>query len=337
MTFMSTKELKWSKLLAKSALVSVLAFSVGTSSALASDSETTSTSTSITQEASTFPQAVTTSTESETETPDLLPGDFFYFIKTIYENIQMALTVNDVKEARLLVGFAQERLAEANSLLAEGKIEEAKLSLQKSLETQQNAVEKTDEASGTSTQNATETTSVTTSAIANSAELDSEESDDPEQSEAEDETAPDDEVKNPDVLKVKTDLQHNIIALASALEKVKNPRAQLALLKNIEKSFAHLDKKLSKIESKAELEQTDEDLTDVEVQDPVEVAVPVSATMTAPVTNEIIASVQVEQESSVAKVHNMKMGKDRPDTDKSHKVKKEKNNNHHNGGGKDRR
>lgn len=305
MSFMSTKELKWSKLLAKSALASVLAFSVGTSSALAADSQTTSTSTSITQDASTSPQAVTTSTESEIETPDLLPGDFFYFIKTIYENIQMALTVNDVKEARLLVGFAQERLAEANALLAEGKIEEAKLSLQKSLETQQNAVEKTDEVSSTSTQNITETTTVATSAIANS--------DDLEQSEAEDETA-----------LVKTDLQHNIIALTSALEKVKNPRAQLALLKNIEKSFAHLEKKLSKIESKAELEQTDEDLTDVEVQDPVEDAVPVSATMTAPVANEIIASVQVEQESSVEKVHNMKMGKDRPDTDKSHKVKKEK-------------
>lgn len=307
------------------------------------DSETTPTSTSITQDASTSPQAVTTSTESETETPDLLPGDFFYFIKIIYENIQMALTVNDVKEARLLVGFAQERLAEANALLAEGKIEEAKLSLQKSLETQQNAVEKTAEASSTSTQNVTETTTVTTPAIANSTELDSEESDDPEQLEAEDETALDDEVKNPDVLKVKTDLQHNIIALASALEKVKNPKSQLALLKNIEKSFAHLDKKMSKIESKAKLEQTDEDLTDVEVQDPVElqdsveVAVPVSATMMAPVTNEIIASVQVEQGSSVAKVHNMKMGKDRPDTDKPHKVKKEKNNNHHNGGGKDQR
>ncbi len=88
--------------------------------------------------------------ESETETPDLLPGDFFYFVKTMYENIRLALTVNDVKEARLLTAFAQERLEEANALLAQGKSKEANLSLQKSLETQQSAVQKTDQATGMS-------------------------------------------------------------------------------------------------------------------------------------------------------------------------------------------
>ena len=212
--------------------------------------------------------------ESETETPDLLPGDFFYFVKTMYENIRLALTVNDVKEARLLTAFAQERLEEANALLAQGKTKEANLSLQKSLETQQSAVQKTDQATGISTtvkttQAATEAEASTQqeTATTNAAIPSSEQTADPEQTETEDVTTPVKELKNPEqVLKVKTDLQHNILALASALEKVGNPKAQLALMKNIEKSFTHLDKKLSKIESKEKLGQTNENVTAKEEQ-----------------------------------------------------------------------
>ncbi len=339
---MLTKESKWSKLLAKSALVSVLAFSAGSGSALASGSTTTHAPVSVSQNTTSSSQAVTTLNETETETPGLLPGDFFYFVKTIFENIQLALTVKDVKEARLLTAFAQERLAEANALLAQGKIEEAKQSLQKSLVTQQKAVIKTYQASGTSpTAIPTATPTATPTAIL---QLNGEQTDDPEQSEAEDEIIPVNEVKNPEkVLKVKTDLQHNIVALSSALEKVKNPKAQLALMKNIEKSFAHLDKKLSNIESKnkAKLKQTNENVAAEEEHAPnallVPAPVPTPASVPTPVPSAP-ASVKVEQEESVVvveKANHAKKSEDKPNTNKSDKVKEEKNDNQRNGVGKE--
>jgi hypothetical protein len=349
---MHTKEPKGPNLLAKSVLIGILAFSAGTGSVLAASEIKTTTpssapvSVSVTHNTASTSQAGTTLNESGTETPDNLPGDFFYFVKTIYENIQLALTINDVKEARLLTAFAQERLAEANAFSAQGKTEEAKLSLQKSLETQQSAVQKADQASGTSTTVATTQAKTTTlteattqagastqKAAATTAEQPgSEQTTAPEQSEAEDEITPVKEVKNPEqVLKVKADLQHNIVALTSALEKVENPKAQLALMKNIEKSFAHLDKKLSKIESKQKQGQTNENVTALEEQ--ASVATPVPASVLEPVLNEP-ASVQVEQESSVAVKVETKKSEDKPEKNKSDKAKEGKNDNQRNGGGK---
>ena len=123
-----TNESRWYNLLAKSAMVSILVFSAGTGSVLASEITTTtpssnSASVSVTQNTTSSSQAGTTLNESETETPDLLPGDFFYFVKTMYENIRLALTVNDVKEARLLTAFAQDRLAGSECLIGSRKNE----------------------------------------------------------------------------------------------------------------------------------------------------------------------------------------------------------------------
>lgn len=338
---MLTKESKWSSLLSKSALVSVLAFSVGTGSIFASEITTTTTpssnpaSISVTQNTTVSSQEGTTLNESKTETPDLLPGNFFYFVKTIYENIRLALTVNDVKEAKLLTAFAQERLAEANAFLAQGKTEEAKQSLQKSLESQQSAVQKADQSTGTSTtvtaaqaEESTQQASATTAVQSGS-----EQTEDPKQSEVEDGNTPVKEVKNQEqVLKVKADLQHNIVALAAALEKVENPKAQLALMKNIEKSFAHLDKKLSKIESKVKLEQTKETVTAEEEQTPDASLAPTSVPALAPSEP---APVQVEQESSiVGKVDQTKKSEDKPNPNKSNKAKDEKTDKQSNAGGK---
>lgn len=344
-----TKEPKWSNLLAKSVMVSILVFSVGTGSALASEITTTATATpssnptsvSVTQNTASSSQAGTTLNESETATPDLLPGDFFYFVKTMYENIRLALTVNDVKEARLLTAFAQERLEEVNALLAQGKTKEANLSLQKSLETQQSAVQKIDQASGISTTvktaqvatKAEDSTQKETTTTA-TAQPNSEQTVDPEQTEAEDVISPVKEVKNPEqVLKVKTDLQHNIVALASALEKVGNPNAQLALMKNIEKSFAHLDKKLSKIENKEKLRQMNEDVAAKEEQTPVASLVPspVPTPVSTPVSNEPVSD-QEKQESLVTKSDQTKKIEDNQHMNKSDKAKEKKNDSQHKGG-----
>lgn len=334
-----TKEPKRYNILAKSAMLSVLVFSAGTSTVLASEITTTQssnpTSVSVTQNSTVSSQTGTTLKESETETPDLLPGDFFYFVKKMYENIRFALTVNDVKEARLLTAFAQERLEEANALLAQGKTKEATLSLQKSLETQESAVIKTDQASGMSALAETKTLAATKvevstqkeTATTTAAKPSSEQTADPEQTEAEDVTNPVKEVKNPEkVLKVKADLQHNILALTSALEKVGNPKAQLALMKNIEKSFNHLDKKLSKIESKEKLGQTNENVIAKEVQ-PIASLAPTP--VTTPVTNEPISDQEKQKRLVVAKADQTKMLEDNQDISKSDKAKEKKNNSQH--------
>ncbi|TVY11086.1 DUF5667 domain-containing protein [Paenibacillus cremeus] len=258
-------ELKKLHILTKSILTGVLVLSVGTGSAFASDdaSMTSPTAVSANQAAITNSSSVVntqtgTAADAKVKTPELLPGDFFYFIKSAYETIQMAVAVGDVKEARLLAVFAQERLAEAQALLADGKTEIANQTLQKALVSQQQSLDKLNKStssgstSGTgqtassgaeSTPASTPAQNMTASPAASpiAPASDDDEGDSPVA-----------EVKDPkQVLKVKTDLQHNIVALTAALEKVKNPRAQMALLKNIEKSFGHLEKKLSKIEGKA--------------------------------------------------------------------------------------
>lgn len=68
------------------------------------------------------------------EEPKLLPGDFFYFAKTALEKIQLILTFDDVKEAKLLAELATERLAEAEALFSAGQEEEALAVMEKALE-----------------------------------------------------------------------------------------------------------------------------------------------------------------------------------------------------------
>jgi hypothetical protein len=142
--------------------------------------------------------------------PSLLPGDFLYFSKILIEKIRLALTIDDVKEARLMAEYASERLTEAEALFAEGNEETAVETMKKAIEsieiadTQLTTLE--EEASGELVQ----------------AEL----------NQAEDAVS------------------QNIIALTVAMEKVKNPVAKAALKKNIKKSHAKLAKKIQKREEK---------------------------------------------------------------------------------------
>ncbi len=70
-------------------------------------------------------QADSSSNGEKGQTPSLLPGDFFYFSKILLEKIQLALTIDDVKEAKLIAEYAGERLSEAKALFADGNEEAA--------------------------------------------------------------------------------------------------------------------------------------------------------------------------------------------------------------------
>jgi hypothetical protein len=157
-------------------------------------------------------QADSNSDTDKGETPSLLPGDFFYFSKILIEKIRLALTIDDVKEAKLIAEYAAERLSEAEVLFAEGNEEAA-------LETMKQAIDNIDIADNQVT-NLEENTSGEVN---------------------------DDETK---LEQAKDTVSQNIIALTAAMEKVKNPVAKAALEKNIKKSYAKLAKKMEKQEKK---------------------------------------------------------------------------------------
>ena len=75
--------------------------------------------------------------EEASAAPSLLPGDFFYFAKLAIEKIHLAFTMDDAKEAKLLAGYAAERLAEVEELFKDGKQEEAIEALNKAIEMMQ--------------------------------------------------------------------------------------------------------------------------------------------------------------------------------------------------------
>ncbi|MBP2243077.1 hypothetical protein J2Z40_003665 [Cytobacillus eiseniae] len=192
------------------------------------------------EEVETEKKATEEKVQEQEEAPALVPGDFFYFVKIMMEKVRLAVTFDDYKEARLLAHFAAERIAEANSLLAEGKADEATALIEEAINIQKKATDslgESEEIADDETEvieEATDETAVTEDQAAEEVPA--------EPTEGEDIAAKDE---------VEVKLAHNIDALAAALSHVKNPKAQLALKKNIQKSFAKLDKKLAKLEAKA--------------------------------------------------------------------------------------
>jgi hypothetical protein len=166
------------------------------------------------------------------ESPSLVPGDFFYFTKILLEKIQLALTFDDTKEARLIAEYAAKRLAEAEVLFAEGDEEAA-------LETMTEAIdymEKTDNV--VEEPPADEPLEEKTDLIDIELEVIDDDISSAEATKAEDE--------------IVAMVSQNIIALTAAMEKVKNPKAKAALQKNIDKTYAKLAKKLEKHQKAAE-------------------------------------------------------------------------------------
>lgn len=170
----------------------------------------------------------------EDETPSLLPGSFFYFAKMALEKIKLAFTFNEEKEAKLLATFAAERLAEAEALFKEGKEDKA-------LEAIKNAFESLENVESIIGEN---------ESVDNAADAEEKTENDEsiaDESETDVESVEVDAEEDADVDKL---LSQNIIALTSAMEKVKNPKAKAALQKNIEKSYAKIASKIEKIEKK---------------------------------------------------------------------------------------
>ncbi|MDF2859536.1 MAG: hypothetical protein K0Q87_5387 [Neobacillus sp.] len=161
----------------------------------------------------------------------MVPGDFFYFTKILLEKIQLALTFDDIKEARLIAEYAAERLAEAEVLFAEGDEEAALDTITAAIEYMENTDDVVEEPP------VEEPVEEQTDLI--DVELDVEVIDNDDVSPIEEPAV---EVEDGiDAL-----VSQNIIALTAAMEKVKNPKAKAALQRNIDKSYTKLAKKLEK-------------------------------------------------------------------------------------------
>ncbi|TKC18433.1 DUF5667 domain-containing protein [Robertmurraya kyonggiensis] len=240
--------------------------------------------------------------EVATEEPAVLPGSIFYFVKTAFEKIRLALTFEDAKEAELLATYAQERLKEAEALFKDGQEDKALQTIYDALKNLENAdemvdEEKTDEESRETAEPVTEE-SQDTQEPADTEETTNDETN-KETDSTESEEITEDE-KLDDVEKV---ISQNIIALKAALEKVKNPAAKVALQRNIEKSYAKLARKMEKIaEKKKELEAS-KDFVPVEVKAEsnvkVEAKEKVKAEMKAKAEAKAIAEAKAKAEASV--------------------------------------
>ncbi|PGM59214.1 DUF5667 domain-containing protein [Bacillus sp. AFS053548] len=207
-------------------------------------------------------------TDQKEEAPALVKGDFFYFVKTTVEKIQLLLTTDKVKEAELLAQFAQERIHEARELIKEGKEDLAKETLKEALSQMDNAQGQLDGKLPTVTEPTTsETTTegtVTTKPAEDSTEVEKE---DTEKVETDKQDTDKQEVEKEDQDKAETDkhekqkltkeqkeiakiqhhLNNNLLVLANVLDQVKNPKAKAAIAKNIEKSFNKISERLEKV------------------------------------------------------------------------------------------
>lgn len=176
--------------------------------------------------------------EEKADTPTVLPGDFFYFVKTALEKIKLALTFDDEKEAKLLASYATERLGEAEALFINGNEDKA-------LETIKNAITYLESAEETVEKDTIVDEQATS-------EIDKEVKEEVIHDESKRSTVTTTTEKEESLKEVEKLISQNIIALTAALEKVKNPTAKAALQKNIDKSYAKLAGKLAKLETKVE-------------------------------------------------------------------------------------
>ncbi|QOK27626.1 hypothetical protein IIE26_02870 [Cytobacillus oceanisediminis] len=173
--------------------------------------------------------------ELDEEAPSLLPGSFFYFAKIALEKVKLALTFDDIKDAKLLADYASERMAEAEALFAEGKGEEALEAIEKALEHMENAETIVDE-------EANEDLGKSISDEEDNGNLDeSSEVETPDEDDADREDSSDNDTANKESEdEIKEILAQNIIALQANLAKFserfdENHSSVLAMQKNIAK------------------------------------------------------------------------------------------------------
>ncbi|MGG3736670.1 DUF5667 domain-containing protein [Aeribacillus pallidus] len=174
----------------------------------------------------------------ETSNPDLVPGDFFYFVKIALEKIQLALTFDQEKEAELIAKFAFERLAEAEKLMSEGNEEAALESLQVAMDLLKESESMVNEEDVEEDVDS-EATDDTVEENEDEAEDDTTTIDEVQEKEDSDDASSAEEVEDT----YDQVMRNNIIALTLAMEKVKNPKAKEALQKNILKTYQKMYKK----------------------------------------------------------------------------------------------
>jgi|GEM_PF-2220501 len=220
---MTTKRFTFPRVLSASALAAAVAFAPYHSLAFANTDIERQTNKNT---------ATETADHVNDDAPILLPGDFFYFVKAMIENIELALTFDDAEKAKRLAEFAEERLAEAKALLEQGEIEQAKEVLTNALKQQEAAWDVYEETKQTDEQNG--------------------------------------ETAKTDVEALRQQLEEkfsrNIMALQTALEQVKNPHAKEVLARNIDKAKQKLEAKIEKRLAKqaqrsGEVEETDNKTT----------------------------------------------------------------------------
>ena len=173
--------------------------------------------------------------ELDEEAPSLLPGSYFYFAKLALEKVKLALTFDDIKDAKLLADYASERMAEAEALFAEGKGEEALEAIEKALEQMENAETIVDE-------EANEDLGKSISDEEDNGNLDeSAEVETPDEDDADREASSDNDTANKETEdEIKEIFAQNIIALQANLAKFserfdENHPSVLAMQKNIAK------------------------------------------------------------------------------------------------------
>jgi len=183
--------------------------------------------------------------QSTAQTYVLVPGDFFYFVKSHMEQIKLALTTDNVIKAHLLAEFAQERIKEANILSAKGKTELSVQSLQNAIDVQESAIDSIDQT----------TTNEVPSQQSETPAPETTEAPTPTETPAPAETPSPTPTPAPETVQSTThlpsstvteeladQLQQNIDALVTALEKVDNEADKKVLVHGVERVFDKFSK-----------------------------------------------------------------------------------------------
>lgn len=211
------------------------------------------------------------------EEPALVPGDFFYFLKQMQETVQLAFTFDQAAEAELFAEYAEQRILEAEALMAAGDEELAVQTLEKALALYEEGLDQL-------------------------VDGDEDEKQEPPADEPDGEELPAEEAEEEPVdMGSETDedlteedaraaleakFSSSLLALQAAMEKVTNPQAKESLAKNVAKAMERLDRKVAK--ELAKLEESDEEAEEPSEEEvvPEEDTVEEPETPEEPVENE---------------------------------------------------
>lgn len=231
----------------KSLLAGALVFGVNVGYGQAEGNDTaetvsTDTPTSTTAETDTTTEGTSSDSEVSTSDNEVLPGEFLYLFKIIFENIQLSIEENDIEKAKLLVQFGEERVDEIQALMKQGQMELAQKMIESALNNQMIELEiqdlqdemkeeETEEAANEDASNEENSDEVTEEATEEATEEENEETN---------------EATEEDVKEIEEYVARNIVALKAVAAKVKNPNAKAAIERNIKKAEEKWEKKLAK-------------------------------------------------------------------------------------------